>query len=111
MARSIERVARNEAIFRDANERIEERLNELSLEDGRSPFLCECELESCTTVVRLSLGEYEQVREHPRRFFISPGHESESGHVVDETDRYQVVEKTGTAGEIACRMDRRTSDE
>jgi hypothetical protein len=39
MGLSAERAAQNESIFHDANERVEERLGELTLEDGRSPFL------------------------------------------------------------------------
>ena len=108
--RTAERAARNESVFREANERIEQRLEDLSLEHGRSPFLCECEDEGCTEVLRLTLTEYEHVREHPRRFFVAPGHDGGSGEVVERHDRYVVVEKQGEAGEIAAELDPRRDE-
>src|SRR5918992_6409866 len=94
-----ERVARNESAFRDANERIERRLEDLSLEHGSAPFLCECDDETCAEVLRLTLAEYESVREHPRRFAVAPGHESGPVEMVERHDGYVVVEKEGEAGE------------
>lgn len=104
-----ERRARNEAVFRDANERIEERLNDLSLVHGRSPFLCECDDETCTVVLRLTLGEYEHVRERPDRFVVAHGHPAANGRPVEEHDGFVVVEKHGTAAEIARETDPRES--
>lgn len=108
METSIERAARNEAVFRGANELIEERLNDLSVVDGRSPFVCECQDPNCAEVIRLSLGEYEYVRSNPQWFAIAPGHEFAAGTVIQRSDRFEVVEKHGTAAEIAIETDPRT---
>ena len=107
---SAERVARNEAIFRRANERIEEHVREL---DGERmvPFICECVDLACTTTVPLTLDEYEHVRRDSTHFLCTPGHEAEAGPwgiVVARRPRFVVVEKVGEAGEIAETLDERT---
>jgi hypothetical protein len=106
-----ERIARNDATFRDANERIDEVAK--SLDDYRDtllPFLCECADLRCTEIVRLTGEEYEEVRREPTWFLTVPGHEEgEATRVVDENDRYAVVEKLGAAAEVAAKLDRRTS--
>jgi hypothetical protein len=106
--RSERRAAENEAIFRDANERIEKRLSELTLEGGRAPFLCECEDMGCREMLRLTPAEYESVRADPRHFVIAPGHPTEHGRIVERTDRFAVIEKVGGAGEIAEELDPRS---
>lgn len=104
---STERAARNEAVFRDANERIEERVDELSLVGGRTPFLCECDDPACVRPLRLTIAEYEAVREYPRRFIVAPGHWGGEAMVVREHDAYQVIEKRGEEGSIAGALDPR----
>jgi hypothetical protein len=98
-----ERMAANEATFRDANERIQERARELDFEDP-VPFLCECGEPSCRAILRLRLDEYEAIRRDGRRFFVVAEHEetaAAAGHVTERHDDYLVVEKTGRAGEVA----------
>ena len=84
-----ERVAANEAKFRDANEIIREQADKLSLEGGRRvPFLCECANTRCTEVLRLTLDDYGAVRANPHTFAIVPGHEeSDVETVVDGIGR------------------------
>jgi hypothetical protein len=105
---SARRAAENESIFRDANERVEQRLGELTLEQGRSPFLCECEDLHCRQMLRLSREEYEAVRSRPNRFVLAPGHLFTDARVVSAGERYQVVEKTGEAGQVAVELDPRS---
>jgi len=109
MGLSAERAAQNESIFRDANERVEERLGELTLEDGRSPFLCECEDLRCREMVRLTREEYEDVRSRPNRFLVAPGHGFTHARVVDDRGGFLVIEKTGRAGEVAQDLDPRAA--
>ena len=107
--RTEERMAANEATFREANERIEERARELEFEQP-VPFLCECGEPSCQAIVRLSLDQYEAVRSSGVRFFILPEHEATAaaaGSIVERHETYLVVEKTGRAGEVAERRDPR----
>lgn len=109
METSVERAARNEAVFRDANELVEERLNDLSLVDGRSPFVCECQDPDCAEIIRLSLSEYEHVRSDPTWFAIAPGHTFVEGTVVQRTERFDVIAKRGEAGRIAKETDPRSA--
>lgn len=97
-----ERKARNDAAFRDANERIRVTVAGGLPTVERLPFICECAERSCTQIIRVRLEDYRAVREHPRRFLVAPGHEEpEVGVVVFESEDYLVVEKTGEAGVIA----------
>jgi hypothetical protein len=89
-----ERLARNEANFREHNERAEH--GPFPREEGDAPraFFCECSDSECTRVVMLAHAEYEHVRSDPRWFFTLPGHElPEVERVVETHERYVVVEK------------------
>jgi hypothetical protein len=47
------------------------------------------------------------VREHPRRFFVAPGHEEpQLEQIIERHPGYVIVEKTGIAGEVAERAQR-----
>lgn len=100
------RIAENQSTFRAANEKIEAAAEDIGLDD-EVPFICECPVETCTEIVRLTLAAYTEIRRHPRRFFNAPGHEATSvrsgaGVVVEECESYVVVEKVGVAGELAA---------
>ena len=56
-----EQIARNDAIYRDANERIERAAVEYEV-TGAVPFICECADPECRGVVLLTLREYEEIR-------------------------------------------------
>jgi hypothetical protein len=104
-----ERIARNDSTFREANEKIAASASEHRFVDG-VPFICECATESCLTVVKLSLAEYEEVRSAPTRFFVAPGHQGSEGAVsmLEDRERYLLVEKGGRAGEVATELDPRS---
>jgi hypothetical protein len=96
-----ERVAENEARFREANERLRARFEVAANDVERLPFLCECGHARCTRVVFLTPGEYRHVRQHPARFAVLPGHQILDTEVVTERgDGYEVVEKVGRSREI-----------
>ena len=101
-----ERRARNEAIFRQANEAIRraERLLRPALPSV--PFICECPDTSCRHLVRMRLEDYEAVRAHPERFVVVPGHE-DSATVVERAEGWHVIEKDGREGEVARETDPR----
>lgn len=91
-----ERIARNNVIFRDANEKIRERSIELEDPVERIPFLCECPREDCSTIIRLRPAEYEAVRRDRTHFFTAPGHEEAErplGEVVSRREDYVIVQK------------------
>jgi hypothetical protein len=95
-----ERAARNEVLFREANEKLGEKRQELDLH-GRTPFVCECGDSTCTELVRLALEDYEHVRSHPTWFLIAAGHYADSARPVEDHGSYVIVEKFGVAGRIA----------
>jgi len=104
-----ERVARNDAAFRVANEEIRSKAAAWNM-DGPLPTLCECADPHCTTLVRVTPRQYEAVRSDSRWFINASGHEvNDQGwsHVISENDRFVVVEKTGEAGEIVEELDPR----
>jgi hypothetical protein len=102
-----QRVGKNEALFREVNERIEE-LNRQSF-DEFNDFLCECGDDDCTAPISLTLVEYEQVRAEPTHFAIAPGHEMpDVEQVISRKDRFAVVEKDSpAAAKIAVERDPR----
>jgi hypothetical protein len=107
-----ERVARNEATFREANERVARFSRELEREDPL-PVLCECADPRCTNVVLVTHAEYEAVRAHPDRFVCDLGHVANAegwGRVVSEDERFAVVEKLGEAAELSAELDPRTRE-
>lgn len=102
------RLAQNEALFRDVNERIEE----LAKGHGGAPlayeFLCECSNIDCTFRVELTLGDYEAVRAHGSRFIVLPEHVfPEVEHVAERHEGYWVVEKGGEAADFVEELDPR----
>jgi len=91
------RQARNEALFREVNERIAE-LGEQAQAwspDGVVEFMCECGEEGgCGARVSVPLDTYERVRQQDDRFVVRPGHETpEIERAVEWADNYVVVDK------------------
>ena len=107
-----EQLARNEAIFREINERtrsLQERFGPEDPTTSYEEFLCECGDQMCVERVKLTVAEYESVRADPRQFAVRPGHSAPRvERVVNETDRYVVVVKLGDAAEVAADRDPRT---
>lgn len=105
------RRARNEALFREVNERVEEVSTRLSYDDDMdlTGFVCECSREDCTELIEITYARYEAVRSDPRRFLLRPGHEDlDVDRVVERHTGFLVVEKYGEASEIAIERDPRS---
>jgi hypothetical protein len=105
------RIARNNATFREANERIGA-LAGIYRVEGAVPFICECADPACSEIVQLELGKYEEIRADPRRFLKAPGHEAAAqgtAVVVERREGYVIVEKVGYAGDVAETLDERTA--
>ena len=93
MPLSLQRLARNQVIFREVNERLRDLAD--AVPNGKAEYLCECSDVHCTEKIELLAFEYEDVRARPKMFFIVPGHErTEVERVVDRNNRYAIVEKT-----------------
>jgi hypothetical protein len=103
------RLAQNEGIMRQVNERIGEIAEGLGGDDHRYDFLCECSRLDCVQRISLTLAEYGHVREEGDRFAVLAGHEApEVEDVVEKFDQYWIVEKVGVAGEVAREEDPRS---
>jgi hypothetical protein len=91
-----ERQARNEALFREVNERIAE-LGASS--GGTIEVHCECGVEGgCGERLQIPVAVYEQVRSQDDRFVVVPGHETpDLEYAVDWTDDYVIVDKVAAA--------------
>ena len=89
---------RNEALFREVNERIEDVSTTLTPDDMPMEFLCECDDRDCVEKVSATRAEYEAIRAVATNFIVLPGHEDPGvEHVVQQTERFLVVEKEGQA--------------
>jgi hypothetical protein len=104
-----QRLAGNEAVFRQVNEAIES--GKTPPEAGaRIAFRCECAELGCNDLIELTVAEYEQVRSDPRRFLVTLGHDHPDIETIIETHPgYAVVEKRDAAAEAAKRTDPRSS--
>ena len=102
-----QRMAANEGLARRINEAIES--GQWPGEQGqRTAYRCECAQLDCKRTVELMPAEYEQVRAHPRRFLVLPGHERPQVEtVIEATPAYLVVSKDGDAGGVAEATDPR----
>lgn len=104
-----DRLARNEVLFREVNERIEQAAKSQDPDAHVFEFLCECSNIDCTLRLPMTLAAYEAVRADPTLFVVAPGHElPEIEVVLRRTDDYQVVRKEGEAGELASEHDPRS---
>jgi hypothetical protein len=91
-----ERIRHNNEVFRDSNERIRRAVEKYDHGVERIPFLCECPVEDCVEILRLTEDEYAAVRSHPRHYMTAVGHETADepvGRVVARNNGYVVVEK------------------
>lgn len=107
-----ERIALNQATFREANERINAAAGVYAV-DIPVPFICECADPTCADVVRLALSQYEEIRADSRHFLNVPGHQAAAqgaSAVVAEREGYVIAEKIGHAGEIAEALDKRNAE-
>jgi hypothetical protein len=104
---SEERAARNEALFREFNERVEDLAD--TVQADRIRFVCECGNLDCLERVELTRTAYEKVRSDPKRFVVAPGHEDlHIARVVAREEGYAVVEKVDEAAEVAVENDPRS---
>jgi hypothetical protein len=109
------RLAKNEALFRDVNERISEISQELApgtpnaeLIDG---LICECSDPQCVERVGpLTISEYEGIRKDATRFIIAPNHQAaDVEEIVARQASYWVVEKhEGPPSDVARARDPRS---
>jgi hypothetical protein len=104
-----ERLARNEALFRVANERMSD-WEEQHRSSAVESYFCECADSECREHVDLGQADYERVRSDSRRFVIVPGHEvPDLETVIERNEGWAIIEKapevTGIVEELDPRRD------
>jgi hypothetical protein len=91
-----ERAIRNEELFREVNlniARIEEEARRTDWDESL-PLICECALTGCSAPIEVDALTFARVREHPLRFFVTPGHEQlDVEDVIERREGYLIVEK------------------
>jgi hypothetical protein len=104
---SAERIARNDAIFRKANEGISG-VAEAAEFAQPIPFICECADPLCRDMVVMTLTDYQAIRQDPTTFLNVPGHQVSSqgwAQVIENHDTYVVVAKIGPAAKVAEQLE------
>jgi len=100
-------IARNEALFREVNERVQEVSEDRAT--LTTDFVCECGDAGCTETVPLRDEEYEHVRADPLFFAIVPGHEIlDVEEVVARNPRFSVARKHVAEATLARDTDPRS---
>jgi hypothetical protein len=90
MSESLERLARNQSLFREVNERIDT----IAGDNDVVEFLCECTNTDCAETIELEVSEYERVRSNATWFVIKQDHDMRQiERVISRRDGYAVVEK------------------
>ena len=95
-----QQTARNEALWREVNDRIDEADEAMRIlpSDSLLSFHCECGQQDCTEMVSLTPSEYREVRSDIDRFAVVPGHEqADLERVIKRTERYLLVDKLPAA--------------
>jgi hypothetical protein len=97
-----ERAARNEALFREVNERIDDLAVLAPNRDELSQYVCECQNVSCAELIAMPQEDYRQVRRDPAEFVVAPGHErTELEEIVRRGEGWLVVRKLGAGADVA----------
>jgi hypothetical protein len=101
-----ERAAKNEALFREVNERVKEVAEGFGSDTVGA--VCECSSPTCGATIQVTFSEYEAVRAHGDRFALLEGHEDLSiERVIDGNERFILVEKIGEGAAVARDLDPR----
>jgi hypothetical protein len=107
-----ERAARNQGLFREINERVNDVNDRFEGFTTVSEWLCECANDTCAERVELATQEYEQVRADGARFFVAPSDEHvwpDVERVIERHPNYWVVEKVERGAKIARQRDPRAA--
>ena len=103
------RMGKNEALFRQVNERIEQLNQSLATLTDTFEVVCECSDSGCVTQISIASDAYERVRIDATLFIVAPGHEnSEVEDIIETQSVYHVVRKhAGLPARIAEKTDPR----
>jgi hypothetical protein len=103
------RAARNQSLFRMVNERLEGLADTFRFISEHTTFTCECADQGCVEPMMMTIDEYENLRSHPNRFAVLPGHVyADVEDTLSSNERFVVVVKIGAGAEIAEEADPRS---
>ena len=102
-------MAKNEAMHRAVNREIENVAEDFGERGGDMlEVLCECGQPGCTSLLLVTIRDYDRVHGQRDRFVVAPGHaDPELERIVEEAERYLVVDKFGQAEAVAEDEERR----
>ena len=105
-----ERIGRNEALFREVNERLKGLNEAFDPFVDNAEFLCECGDPQCMERISLSLADYERIRQDPTAFVLRPGHHAPDVEAVMEEGAGWVAvrKRPGAPADFAVHEDPRT---
>ena len=78
------------ALMRDVNDRIVE-VNDQFESTEPIGIICECVVDGCVETITVERGTYDDVRRHPGRYVLVPGHEAPEDRPVGEPHETYVV--------------------
>lgn len=124
MPLSERRQIENEMIFRRANEKIGDGLDDLDamhIEDDNPQlirsddlllhFKCECSDEDCDVRIPIKLSVYQKIHENRDAFIIKAKHQvNEIEKVIRTEDNYSVVEKNNSTSEPGDTLNKTSID-
>jgi hypothetical protein len=88
------RIGVNEAVFREANERIEDLNETFATITDKLVLVCECGDAQCVEKISMTRSAYEELRADPTQFAVVPGHETaDVEEVVARREGYDMVKK------------------
>jgi hypothetical protein len=89
---SLGRPQRTAELFRAVNNRIRELAADWP---DDYEFMCECNDETCTRVLRMTVEEYEELRADPALFVVLPGHEQPDDDEIERSKEIVIVRTRG----------------
>lgn len=97
------RLGLNEAVFREVNDRIAGLAKFFRVgSPGPLDLVCECRNATCVQRIVMSRDDYETLRRSATHFALYPGHaDLEIERVISSYPGYEIVEKNGSAAEVA----------
>lgn len=110
MSRREERLGRNEALFRQVNERLEALNEAFSVTTQTVEIVCECARTDCLARITMTTDDYERTRADGTQFAVVPGHQVvDVEDVVEELDGWILIrKKPGTPAQVARELDPRS---
>jgi hypothetical protein len=94
------RLARNQALYREVNERVQAINDAFDSLLPLGDWICECANPDCSERLSLTHEEYENLRAEGSHFAVGPDESHvfpEVEDVIERHERYWVVEKQGVA--------------